>query len=78
VGTNRIPYEDYAIRQAILIKLCDRIENLIDEQDLGETFLSVYSLLPDLLIVTLSDSAIEHGYIRALEMLKAILRNYTG
>jgi len=72
---NRI---NHAPNQAILIKLCDRMENLVDAQDQGETFLSVYLLLTDLLIETLSDGAMEHGYIRALETLKAIRRNYPG
>ena len=71
---NRI---NHAPSQAILIKLCDRMENLIDAQDQGETFLSVYLPLTDMLIETLSDGAIEHGYIRALETLKAIRMNYT-
>ena len=72
---NRI---NHAPSQAILIKLCDRMENLVDAQDQGEKFLSVYLPLTDLLIATLSDGAIEHGYIRALETLKAIRRNYPG
>ena len=72
---NRI---NHAPSQAILIKLCDRMENLVDAQDQGETFLSVYLPLTDMLIKTLSDGAMEHGYIRALETLKAIRRNYSG
>ena len=51
-------------------------ENWIDTQDQEEKFLSVSLSLTDLLIETLSDCAMEHGYIRALKTLKAIRRNY--
>jgi (p)ppGpp synthase/HD superfamily hydrolase len=57
--------------QAILVKLCDRMDNLEDGRGQGEKFLSVYLPLTDLLIDALSGGAIQHGYRDALETLKA-------
>jgi len=62
--------------QAILIKLCDRMDNLIDAQDQGQKFLSIYLPLTDQLIDALSDGAINHGYIRALETLKVLRKMF--
>jgi len=65
--------------QAILIKLCDRIDNLGDGRDHGEKFLSGYLPLSDQLIDALSEGAIKNGYRNALEILKAqrkTFRNY--
>ena len=62
---NQAPY------QAILIKLCDRMANLVDARDQEQEFLSIYLRCTDQLIDSLSDGAIKHGYIRALETLKA-------
>jgi (p)ppGpp synthase/HD superfamily hydrolase len=70
---NRI---NHAPAQAILIKLCDRMDNLIDAKDQEPKFLSVYLTLTDQLIVALSDGAINYGYIRALETLKAVRKTY--
>ena len=64
--------------QAILVKLCDRMDNVTDARDLGENFLSNYLTLTDQLIVALSDGAMNYGYIRALETLKALRRKYSG
>jgi (p)ppGpp synthase/HD superfamily hydrolase len=72
---NRI---NQAPSQAILIKLCDRIDNFNDAKDQDQVFLSIYLRCTDQLINTLSASAMKHGYIRALETLKAIRRTYPG
>lgn len=60
----------HAPDQAILVKICDRMDNLIDARDQGQQFLSEYLDLPDELIATLSDGANRHGYTEALEQLK--------
>jgi (p)ppGpp synthase/HD superfamily hydrolase len=62
--------------QAILLKLCDRMDNLIDARDRGHKFLSVYLPLTDQIIDALSDGATNHGYIRALETLQALRKTY--
>jgi (p)ppGpp synthase/HD superfamily hydrolase len=64
--------------QAFLIKLCDRMDNLVDARDQGPEFLSEYLTLTDQLINALSDGAVKCGYTRALETLKAVRRTYTG
>jgi (p)ppGpp synthase/HD superfamily hydrolase len=66
-----------APHQAILVKLCDRMDNLIDARDQGQKFLSEYLDLTDQLIAALSDSAFRHGYTEALEELK-VVREDTG
>jgi (p)ppGpp synthase/HD superfamily hydrolase len=66
-----------APHQAILVKLCDRMDNLIDARDQGKEFLSEYLDLTDQLIAALSDGAIRHGYSEALEELK-VVREDTG
>ena len=60
----------HAPDQAILVKICDRMDNLIDARDQGQQFLSEYLDLTDELIATLSDGANRHGYTEALEQLK--------
>jgi (p)ppGpp synthase/HD superfamily hydrolase len=65
-----------APHQAILIKLCDRMDNVTDARDQGPKFLSIYLALTDQLIVALSDGAMKYGYIRALETLKALRKAY--
>jgi myo-inositol-1(or 4)-monophosphatase len=62
--------------QAILVKLCDRMDNVTDAQDRGPAFLKMYLALTDQLIVALSDGAMKNGYVRALETLKALRRTY--
>ena len=62
--------------QAILIKLCDRMDNLEDGRVQGEKFLSVYLPLTDQLIDALSDGAKKYGYFRALETLKALRKTF--
>jgi (p)ppGpp synthase/HD superfamily hydrolase len=57
--------------QAVLIKLCDRMDNLTDGRDQGEKFLSIYLPLTDQLIDALAEGAVQHGYRNALETLKA-------
>ena len=66
---NRI---NHAPSQAILVKLCDRMDNLIDARDQDQIFLSEYLELTDQLIAALSDGAIRHGYTEALEELKVV------
>ena len=70
---NRI---NQAPSQAILLKLCDRMDNLIDARDRGHKFLSVYLPLTDQIIDALSDGATNHGYVRALETLQALRKTY--
>jgi len=70
---NRI---NQAPSQAILLKLCDRMDNLIDARDRGHKFLSVYLLLTDQIIDALSEGATNHGYVRALETLQALQKTY--
>jgi len=64
--------------QAILIKLCDRMDNLEDGRDQGEKFLSVYIPLTDLLIEALAGNAVRYGYRDALETLKAQRLTFAG
>ena len=54
------------------------MDNVTDARDQGEKFLSIYLTLTDQLIVALSDGAMNYGYVRALETLKALRRTYTG
>jgi hypothetical protein len=72
---NRI---NQAPSQAILLKLCDRMDNLIDVRDRGRKFLSVYLPLTDQIIDALSEGAMNHGYVRALETLLALRKTYVG
>jgi myo-inositol-1(or 4)-monophosphatase len=69
---------NHAPCQAILIKLCDRMDNLVDARDQGHEFLSEYLTLTDQLINALSAGAVKWGYTRALETLKALRRTYTA
>ena len=62
--------------QAILVKLCDRMDNLLDEQDRDPQFLTRYLPLTDQLIDTLTDGANKYGYFRALETLKALRKTF--
>jgi (p)ppGpp synthase/HD superfamily hydrolase len=62
--------------QAILLKLCDRMDNLIDARDRGPKFLSVYLRLTDQIIDGLAEGATNHGYERALETLQALRKTY--
>jgi (p)ppGpp synthase/HD superfamily hydrolase len=62
--------------QAILLKLCDRMDNLIDARDRGHKFLTVYLRMTDQIIDALSDGATNHGYVRALETLQALRKTY--
>jgi (p)ppGpp synthase/HD superfamily hydrolase len=62
--------------QAILLKLCDRMDNLIDARDRGHKFLSVYLSLTDQIIDGLTEGATKHGYVRALETLQALRKTY--
>ncbi|MDD1695674.1 MAG: HD domain-containing protein [Methanoregula sp.] len=62
--------------QAILLKLCDRMDNLIDVRDRGRKFLSAYLSLTDQIIDALSEGAMNHGYVRALETLQALRKTY--
>lgn len=62
----------HAPGQAILVKICDRMDNLIDARDQGQQFLSEYLDLTDQLIAAFSDAAIRHGYTEALEQLKVV------
>ena len=73
---NTLERINQAPHQAILVKLCDRMDNVTDAQDQGEKFLSMYLSLTDQLIDALSDGAMKHGYIRALETLKALRKTY--
>jgi len=70
---NRI---NQAPSQAILIKLCDRMDNLIDARDRGHKFLAVYLPLTDQIIDALSEGATNHGYVRALQTLQALRKTY--
>jgi (p)ppGpp synthase/HD superfamily hydrolase len=70
---NRI---NQAPSQAILLKLCDRMDNLIDARERGHKFLSVYLPLTDQIIKALAEGATNHGYIRALETLQALRKTY--
>jgi (p)ppGpp synthase/HD superfamily hydrolase len=62
---------------AILVKLCDRIDNLYDAWDREQTFLAIYLPLTDQLIDALSEAAIQHGYTRALEALKVLRGSFS-
>jgi (p)ppGpp synthase/HD superfamily hydrolase len=64
--------------QAILVKLCDRMDNLYDAWDREQTFLAIYLSLTDQLIDTLFDGAVNHGYVRALETLKALRKTFSA
>ena len=56
--------------QAILVKLCDRTDNLTDARSLGKESHRKYLHLTDRLIEELSEGAIRNGYTDALEQLK--------
>jgi len=62
--------------QAILVKLCDRMDNLMDEQERDPQFLTRYLPLTDQLIDALADGANKYGYFRALETLKALRKTF--
>ena len=63
--------------QATLIKLCDRLDNLLDEKESEPDFLAIYLPLTDQLIEALSSGAKKYGYTRALETLKAVRAAYS-
>jgi len=63
--------------QAVLVKLCDRMDNLEDGRDQGEKFLSIYLPLSDMLIEVLSGRAVECGFRNALETLKTLRRTFS-
>jgi (p)ppGpp synthase/HD superfamily hydrolase len=69
---------NHAPPEAVLVKLCDRMDNLEDGRNQGEKFLSVYLPLSDQLIGVLSAGAVEHGYRNALETLKSIRKTFPG
>jgi (p)ppGpp synthase/HD superfamily hydrolase len=62
--------------QAVLVKLCDRMDNLDDGKSRGKEFLSVYLPLTDQLIEALEKKAVKNGYRNALETLKAVRRTF--
>nr|WP_319375522.1 HD domain-containing protein [uncultured Methanoregula sp.] len=64
---NRIKH---APNQAILVKLCDRMDNLEDGKSQSDSFRSVYRQSTDQLIYSLTENATKNGYRDALEMLK--------
>ena len=63
--------------QAVLVKLCDRMENLIDAKDQPAKFHAVYLPLTDMLIDMLAENAVKNGYRTALETLKAQRRTFS-
>jgi (p)ppGpp synthase/HD superfamily hydrolase len=62
----------HAPSQAILIKLCDRMDNLIDSRNQDQEFLTEYLATTDQLIAALSRGATLHGYTDALEQLEMV------
>ncbi len=62
--------------QAILIKLCSRMDNLVDVRDREQAFITQYLCLTDQLIDALSDSAVRNGYAQALETLSELRRTF--
>jgi hypothetical protein len=48
----------------------------MDDQDRDPQFLSDYLPLTDQLIDKLSDGAIKHGYVKALETLKSLRKTF--
>ena len=58
--------------EATLVKLCDRIDNLLDSADRNGRFTKRYLASTDQLIEKLSERALLHGYDRALETLVKI------
>ena len=67
---------NHAPKEAVLVKLCDRMENLVDARDQGEKFWSVYIPLTDLLITMLAENAVKHGYRNTPGTLKAQRRTF--
>lgn len=61
----------HAPAQAVLVKLCDRMDNLEDGKSRGKEFFAMYLPLTDELIAALEESAIKSGYRNALLTLKA-------
>ncbi|OPZ44984.1 MAG: bifunctional (p)ppGpp synthetase II/ guanosine-3',5'-bis pyrophosphate 3'-pyrophosphohydrolase [Euryarchaeota archaeon ADurb.BinA087] len=57
--------------QAILVKLCDRTDNVNDSRNETTEFVTEYLRLTDRLIGALSEGAISHGYSDAHERLKS-------
>ncbi len=58
--------------ETTLVKLCDRIDNLIDAADRGAGFLKRYRASTDEVIAVLSGPAREHGFDAALDVLVRI------
>jgi len=63
-----------APREAVLVKICDRIDNLIDADFQGEEFRAFYYGKSNLIADTLRDAALSAGYRKAIDTLTGILK----
>jgi len=63
-----------SLREAVLVKICDRIDNLIDADFHGEEFRVSYYRKSNLIADTLRDAAITAGYREAIDTLTGILK----
>lgn len=59
--------------EATLVKICDRIDNVIDARDRDERFLRIYLNLTDDVIEILRERAFQYGYGAALEELVTVV-----
>jgi guanosine-3',5'-bis(diphosphate) 3'-pyrophosphohydrolase len=63
-------------QEAVLIKICDRIDNLIDAQSRDKEFNDKYYKEAEVIGSILGDKAINSGYSNALESLWTVIRDY--
>ncbi|HOT03975.1 MAG TPA: HD domain-containing protein [Methanolinea sp.] len=67
-----------APQEAVLVKICDRIDNLIDADFRDEEFRTSYYRKSGLIAETLRDAAISQGYREAIDTLEGILERGPG
>ncbi len=63
-----------APREAVVIKLCDRIDNLIDARSRDDEFKKRYLDEAQDILDTLHEKAAFYGYLDALSQLKEIMK----
>ncbi|MDI9633629.1 MAG: HD domain-containing protein [Methanolinea sp.] len=59
--------------QAVLVKLCDRIDNLLDAELRGGGFKEAYFRKSHLVLERLRDAGVRHGYGGAVAVMEALL-----
>jgi len=64
--------------EAVLVKLCDRIDNLVDAADRDESFRTTYYRKSRLVLEKLRPAALSNGYDKALGILEMLMDNAPG